>query len=1006
MNSLTESLEYFLKPEVLDGDNQYLCQNCERKVDAVKGLKLLRLPYLLSLQLKRFDFDYTTFQRIKLNDEVRFPMVLDMNQYVDHGSDPGGASGDGRNARSDFQRSLSMEKRKLQGLVPEDKEDGGRGRERETVMGHWGGGGSRGGSSSAHNTHDNTVVSGRVTPVTVAVGASEGGGALLSRVKTDAEDDSLGEGGLQGGRGEPGGGGYEGDLPGLEDFWWVSVSSWHPSLDSAGPGSMSVGTVCGGRAVATTTGGGDRMGWGSEAGEALLPEEVPMDAATLLTRSGPWVYELYAVLIHSGSALGGHYYAHIKSLDDGRWYTFNDSHVTPIRESAVKATWGGKWSLGAGGHRWGNSNANAYMLMYRKVDPEKNQHHPRLDEVPAHVRGQAEAENRQLWAKRAAAKARADTVASSVTIRLKLADQRSDTVVGHKNKPLSALIDQAAQVFGLQVWASAPEPPLLLGQPGSRVWVGDGSSNKKGGVVSPAEGGATSRGCTIKSGKEGSSRGEGMGQETQGEFNRNDIVGFSKAPATSVNPATTSPASGNATEAEDQGATLKGSQSSFNGGPDLGGEVEAASGAGARARGASSTQRVLEEEETAAAVVALAQPRPPMRLVRLREYLQSSGLPGRPMEDESKTLFELGVLGGRTLWLETRKPGEGWPHFDPKDPVVTVVRFTRAEKKADGETGAGARTGQGRGVESGPEGSGTTEIEGTDTATAVAEGGGGGEEGEGEGQSPGKKQRSEGKGPTAAGREEEAVAAGGKGVGSSSFPLWGEPAGSFMPECNTRVRQGSTVGQLRAQLAAFAGTEEGRTRVFSLTIDGGVVTDPYKVVCPCPPHLAFRSQPPHPSKHPIVDRPPPLPPLPGKSCQSQEGGSGGGQGGLEEVSGKGQLAVEEEEEDSVVSQGIGVRTGEEEEKEKSWLREEDRHVQLTNMSRLYVEEVPLGEEEEESPAVEVYANMANSSGEDSGGVYYKPHCAVILVINAVASWPCLVSFFVMRALLLLFPVVV
>ncbi|CAM9234193.1 unnamed protein product [Choristocarpus tenellus] len=131
MNSVTESLEYFLKPEVLDGDNQYLCQTCNRKVDAVKGLKLERLPYLLSLQLKRFDFDYTTFQRIKLNDEVRFPMVLDMNSYVD--GDQGEEAGVGR---SKFQRLLSLEKRKLQGLpgtVDEVKREEGDVSEEEEV---------------------------------------------------------------------------------------------------------------------------------------------------------------------------------------------------------------------------------------------------------------------------------------------------------------------------------------------------------------------------------------------------------------------------------------------------------------------------------------------------------------------------------------------------------------------------------------------------------------------------------------------------------------------------------------------------------------------------------------------------------------------------------------------------------------------------------------------------------------------------------------------------------
>lgn len=49
-----------------------------------------------------------------------------------------------------------------------------------------------------------------------------------------------------------------------------------------------------------------------------MPEEAAVDALKLVKENGPWVYELFAVLIHSGSALGGHYYAHIKSLgDDG-----------------------------------------------------------------------------------------------------------------------------------------------------------------------------------------------------------------------------------------------------------------------------------------------------------------------------------------------------------------------------------------------------------------------------------------------------------------------------------------------------------------------------------------------------------------------------------------------------------------------------------------------------------------------------------------------------------------
>lgn len=32
LSSVTESLEFFLKPEVLDNDNQYNCQACDKKV--------------------------------------------------------------------------------------------------------------------------------------------------------------------------------------------------------------------------------------------------------------------------------------------------------------------------------------------------------------------------------------------------------------------------------------------------------------------------------------------------------------------------------------------------------------------------------------------------------------------------------------------------------------------------------------------------------------------------------------------------------------------------------------------------------------------------------------------------------------------------------------------------------------------------------------------------------------------------------------------------------------
>ncbi|XP_074276694.1 ubiquitin carboxyl-terminal hydrolase 5 [Silene latifolia] len=63
--------------------------------------------------------------------------------------------------------------------------------------------------------------------------------------------------------------------------------------------------------------------------------------------SEPQLYELYALINHYGSMGSGHYTAHIKLLDEIRWYNFDDSHIMGINEDEVK------------------TNA-AYVLFYRR----------------------------------------------------------------------------------------------------------------------------------------------------------------------------------------------------------------------------------------------------------------------------------------------------------------------------------------------------------------------------------------------------------------------------------------------------------------------------------------------------------------------------------------------------------------------------------------------------------------------------------------------------------------
>lgn len=67
--SQEEAIRAFVQYETLEGANQYHCEKCNKKCDAHKGLKFTKFPYLLTLHLKRFDFDYKTFHRIKLNDK-------------------------------------------------------------------------------------------------------------------------------------------------------------------------------------------------------------------------------------------------------------------------------------------------------------------------------------------------------------------------------------------------------------------------------------------------------------------------------------------------------------------------------------------------------------------------------------------------------------------------------------------------------------------------------------------------------------------------------------------------------------------------------------------------------------------------------------------------------------------------------------------------------------------------------------------------------------------------
>eukprot|EP00069_Balaena_mysticetus_P002251 bmy_04022T0 len=244
LTACEEALHAFIQPEILDGPNQYFCERCKKKCDARKGLRFLHFPYLLTLQLKRFDFDYTTMHRIKLNDRMTFPEELDMSTFID---------------------------------VEDEK------------------------SPQTESCTDS--------------GAENEGSCHSDQMSNDfSNDDGVDEG------------------------------------------------IC----------------LESNSGTEKIPKP-GLEKNSL-------IYELFSVMVHSGSAAGGHYYACIKSFNDEQWYSFNDQHVSRITQEDIKKTHGG--SSGSRGYYSSAfaSSTNAYMLIYRLKDPARNAKFLEVDEYPEHIK--------------------------------------------------------------------------------------------------------------------------------------------------------------------------------------------------------------------------------------------------------------------------------------------------------------------------------------------------------------------------------------------------------------------------------------------------------------------------------------------------------------------------------------------------------------------------------------------------------------------------------------------
>lgn len=87
-SSLHASLREFVKEQELTGPNRYNTRREDLgRQDARRGARFKRLPPVLQMHLKRFDYDAQTGSMRKLQSEFKFPTVLKLNRFMRSGSD-------------------------------------------------------------------------------------------------------------------------------------------------------------------------------------------------------------------------------------------------------------------------------------------------------------------------------------------------------------------------------------------------------------------------------------------------------------------------------------------------------------------------------------------------------------------------------------------------------------------------------------------------------------------------------------------------------------------------------------------------------------------------------------------------------------------------------------------------------------------------------------------------------------------------------------------------------
>ena len=301
---VTSAFRALLEPEALVGADQYVCDSCGQRTDALRGVHFTRLPTILTLQLKRFRYDFRTGTRHKINAPLSFPTTLDASELL---LTPAAAQGGPQPLEPLEAAPLLAEPPPpavgppaIGSLSPASP---------ATAL-----------PSSSSSSSSSSMPASAASPASPQAADAAAGTPppLPSQPHTAL---ALAHGA------PPPAGDADGDA----------------RMEECEPGGGGGGGLGGGDDNTTLADGGG-CGGGPPPRTAL--------------------YELYAVLVHSGSASFGHYYALIKDVVHGEWHEFNDATVRPIKETELQRVWGSHAASAASS--WGSAGS-AYMLLYRAM---------------------------------------------------------------------------------------------------------------------------------------------------------------------------------------------------------------------------------------------------------------------------------------------------------------------------------------------------------------------------------------------------------------------------------------------------------------------------------------------------------------------------------------------------------------------------------------------------------------------------------------------------------------